>query len=352
MAMTAIDRVTTALAIYFDKLPSESRGLDTALCPTIDIQDAEGINLQDWGTTVATARTRAAGASTNTSTIDYGRQAIITPPVLAEQIQVEFAKISAGISETATATTAETAFYQRADRFLRQMILMSRAKSVIDLIRTGQYTVTDASGAGVVSYDFERDAALSMTYDATASGADPDEAMAAVVSALRDKGANEAQIGILLGANWLKFLTSSETFQSKAIRSDFAQSMNLPLVPGTENNPQGLATLGSYSVDGLAFPIRLMTYNPILPYRRTTAGDAAPYIPVDEMCAFPIGAGVTCVRSVNVPEAGRIVKRTGEIVIDGYVTDDAPSEYIRGQSRTFCLFPDIDHTATVVGTFA
>ncbi len=230
---------------------------------------------------------------------------------------------------------------------------MARMKMALDVFLEGKMVNYDEDGNSQ-EIDFSRDGSLTLTYDFTGINATFDESIKNAYDAGQAFGIPQGNLAVILGETWLtQFQTDAAVLEKRKttdVMSHIQENMQPPELQGVE----GLYVMGKYRVDGMAFPVWILAYNPSWQYVAYKGAAAAPFIPATKMIMFNLGAdGYRFNRGVEVlNDKGAIVRAVGDMVIDSFVDADPPQNWLRATSRPFYLLPNINHTSVTTGTFS
>ena len=230
----------------------------------------------------------------------------------------------------------------------------TRWKLALDTIRTGVFSPTGLQGRDIgLQIDYGRDASLSITYDFTAVGANVDEALFELYDAYRNQGGNQEAICIVAGSDWLTEFQKDEDVLTRMQANAANILVRQALMPPELRNVQGLYLIAEYLIPGTLTPVFICGYQPRYEFIQYAGASATAFMPSDEAIIFSIGdPRYRVFRGVDALDgSGNKVRTVGEIVFDGFVTQDPVNEWLRSQSRFAFVPGNVNRTGKSKGTF-
>lgn len=233
---------------------------------------------------------------------------------------------------------------------------MLKWKQSLDVLRTGAFEANDADGNSIgLGVDFSRDTDNDLTYDFTAGTPTFAEAVKNVQDQLIAKGCTLNNLVFVMGSDWLTQMSGDSDFQDilQANQAQFFARQSMLPAP-VASGASGMYLIGMYRAPGMVAPMLLASYQPGVEYKAYPGASAEEWIPTAEAFAFSLDSPRYYVkRGVEiVNESGRRMRTVGDLVVDGFVENDPPTEYIRSTTRHIFVPGNIDHTVRSTGTFA
>ncbi len=357
----ALDLFVRTAKKYYEEagnlLLAGKQGIDTFLFGTDDMDTAATFTLDSLIVNPHAVTFRHRDEESHVREYQGGRGTIITIPHASEKTP-----ISERLRDSVVAGIESTAGISLHDAKLMADIInqhvaawtSSRWKLAIDTIRTGVFTARGVDGESIgLDIDFNRLAAKSITYDFTAAGATIDEALLNLYNAYRAGGSTPTGICIIAGQNWISAFQTDADVMMRAIANTSNVLVRQALMPPELFATQGLYLVADYLIPGTLTPVYLCGYQPQFDFVSRPGGVAEPFMPEDEAVIFSVtDTRYRVFRGVDAFDAGgRIIRTVGELVFDGFHTDDPIEELIRSQSRFAFIAGNINRTARCEGIF-
>ena len=359
----ALDLFTRTFKRYYEEignvLQGGKQGIDTFLFGTDDMDDAATFAMDRLLSNPWAVTFRHRDAESHVREYTPGVGTIIPIPHASEKTAISELlrdSVVAGIESTAGVSLHDAKLMSD---IINQHVggwTATRWKLAIDTIRTGIFTAHGIGGADLgLDIDMGRLAAKSITYDFTAAGATIDEALLNLYNAYRAGGATPSGIVVIAGLNWISAFQSDTDVLERAKANTSNVLVTQSLMPPELLNTQGLYLVAQYLIPGTLTPVYICGFQPQFDYVGAKGATAVPFMPVDEaiiLSTVDSASRYRIFRGVDAFDTGGSVIRTvGEIVFDGFKTNDPIEELIRSQSRFAFLAGNIDRTAVCVGTF-
>lgn len=230
----------------------------------------------------------------------------------------------------------------------------TRWKIALDTIRTGIFSPKGLNGQDIgLEIDFSRDASLTITYDFTAVGATIDAALKALYDAYVAMGGSMQEVCIIAGAQWLQKFQSDEDVLERMKANTANVLVRQNLMPPELRNTQGLFLVADYLIPGTLQPIYLCGYQPRYEFIAYKGATATAFMPTDEAVIFSVSdPRYRVFRGVDaLSGGGQKVRTAGEIVFDGFVSQDPVTEFLRSQTRFAVVPGNVNRTGRSTGTF-
>ncbi len=344
---------------YGNVLMGGKQGIDTFLFGADDMDTAANFTLDSLIVNPHAVTFRARDEESHVRDFEGGHGTIIPIPHASEKTPITERlrdSVIAGIESTAGISLHDA---KMMNDILRHHVggwLATRWKLAIDTIRTGTFTARGINGESIgLDIAFNRDAAKSITYDFTAAGATIDEALLNLYNAYRAGGSNPAAICVIAGLNWISAFQTDADVIERAKANTANVLVTQSLMPPELLNTQGLYLVASYLIPGTLTPVYICGFQPQYDFLGVKGGTTEPYMPVDDAIMLSINDAPNryrVFRGVDAFDAGgNIIRTVGEIVFDGFKTNDPIAELVRSQSRFAFIPANINRTAVCAGIF-
>ena len=345
--------------LYYEDQGLMGKQIDEVLFPTLDESTNTMVKVDEFTGQPFTARAIVKGQPANVREFVNGSGSEWEPPIVKEKTPIDEALDDAVI----VGNEASAAYTQQATDLINKIIdgpkghvvahKMARAKAAIDVYRTGIFSLPLENG-GTVEFDYGRATDLgNMTADFTASDT-IDSAIKEMYTAMKAYGVPSGQLAILMGSSWYSEFQSDSTVIAKRQSFTAANLINESMKPAILEGAEGLYYAGDYNVDGMAFPVKILVYEPDWQYLATNGGTSTAYMPADEAVMFNLGGAAWRVnRGVTVlDDNGAKTREVGDIVFDSYTDNDPVVDWLRSNARFMYVRGNINHTARMTGTFS
>jgi len=262
--------------------------------------------------------------------------------------------VVAGVESTAGFSSHNA---QLLEKIIRDHVVghtVTRWKLAIDTIRTGKYSPTGAGGQDIgLEIDFNRDAAQSIIYDFTETGATIDAALKAMYDRGNAKGMSKGNRVMILGSKWLEEFETDDNVLERMQANPSNVLVEQNIMPPELQNTKGLYVVGRYRIPGTVGPVWITAFNPDSAYIQYKGATATDFMPEDEAIMVGLDSGrFRIFRGVDALDgSGNITRSVGEIVLDSFVSKDPVGEVLRSQSRVAMIPGDVDKTVRSEGTF-
>ena len=351
----SFDTLTTTMKLYYEDQGMMGKQIDEVLFPSLDESAKATVKVDDYTGQPFTARAIVKGQPANIRNFVNGTGNEYEPPIVKEKTPIDEElddSVIVGNDPTAPASQQMMDLVTKIIDGPKGHVIahkMARAKAAIDVFRIGVFSLPLENG-GTIEFDFGRNESLDITADL--SSVTFDQALLAMYKALNPFGFPQGNIGLLAGQSWFSRFQSDEKVLEKRKATNAAaliqERMNNPFFQGAE----GLYDMGMYNVDGMASPVRILTYSPDWPYLAKEGGNTSPYLPADEAVMFNIGGiGWRINRGVTVKDGqGRKSRQVGDIVFDTFGDDDPVVDWLRSNARFMYIKGNINHTCRSKGS--
>ena len=361
MADTLDKFLRSAKELYEDvqnQLAAGKQGIDRFLFPNVDIDDSANFALDRYVLNPYGIVFRRAGEGSVVRPYTPGVGEIYEAIRASEKTP-----ISENLRDSVVAGFESTGGFSGSHAKLLQDIFKdhigghnsTRWFLALQTMRTGKFSPYGIDGNDLaLEIDFSRDAGNDITYNFTDAGAGIDYALQEMYAVYRSQNGKKGNLAVILGADWLEELETDADVLEKMTANTANEVVALNMMPPELNNTDGLYVVGRYRPAGMVVPLWILAYEPDAQFVQYKGATAQDYMPSDEAIMFAIGeTRYSIFRGVDVLDGnGRIVRASGEIVIDTFTESDPPSEYIRSSTRMAFIPGDVDHVVRSTGTFS
>jgi hypothetical protein len=359
----ALDLFVRTVKRYYEEsgniLTGGKQGIDTFLFGTDDLDTAATFTLDRLVSNPHSVTFRHRDEESHVRPYEAGTGTIITIPHASDKTPISETlrdSVVAGIESTAGISVHDAKLM--AD-VVRQHIggwLAARWKLAIETIRTGIFTARGINGEDIgLDINFARLGSKSITYDFTAVGASIDQALLNLYDAYRAGGSTPSGIVIIAGLNWISAFQNDANVIERAKANTANVLVTQSLMPPSLLNTEGLYLVANYLIPGTLTPVFICGYQPQFDFVGAKGSAPVPFMPVDDAIIFSTVDSVSRFRVFRGVDAfdtgGNVIRTVGEIVFDGFKTNDPIEELIRSQSRFAFIAGNINRTAVCTGTF-
>ncbi|MEM9423617.1 MAG: hypothetical protein AAF975_02365 [Spirochaetota bacterium] len=355
----SIQTLTRAAQVAYAETLGSERGpeIDQVLFPAVDISPAAEIELDQYLHGAAVMRVRTSGSPANTREIQAGTRTTHTPPIHGEKVMIDETlrdQAIAGVPASNWQATMEARVNRiigGPDGFVESW-LMARRHAAVQYLETGKIALHDFAAQSYEEFDFGRAADNAFNWDFSTSGNNFDGAVKKAYEAARTAYCPTDGLCLLLGRKWQeRFDTEAEVIKKREA-TQATELVQLNMQPPRLQNVEGLSIIARYRVAGVSLPFWVLTYEPMLPFKRSPEAAPTSYVGDDKLLFFSLkSGGYRFYRGVDYLDGAQNIQRAaGGLVIDSFTEKDPIAEVIRAQSRFFYMPSNVDHTVCVSGS--
>lgn len=340
------------------KLLQEGKSITEMLFPSVEPTENAAVLLDTYTSSPYGAAYVEPGSKSIVRTVENGSGTLISPPVASEKTPIDSATKDLAFSGAEVTESYMTRLTRIMDRTMKQHVEahnMTKYKQALDVIRTGEFVANGVGGKDLgLSITFSRDAANSMTYDTTATGATAFAALKKIETQARAQGTPVSNFVVLCGSDWLDYIATDKGVIEYMQANPSASLINASMVPPKLQGVYGLTVHMMLRPLGMLAPVYICSYQPDTEYIAYEGATAAPWIPATEAVAFSLSDKRYTVQcGVDVLDGnGKAVRTVGDVVFDTFTENDPVADYIRSQRREIFVPANINHTFRLTGTFA
>lgn len=343
----------TGRILYEQKYLQGPKQLFEALFRTEDMDDSANILLDEFIDSPYAVAYRDKNNQAHIRKYIQGNGTLYEPPIASEKTAIDEVLRDAAVEGVEATSGFNTAQMRKTDKIVgihSTAHIMTKNKQALDMLLEGIFY---AKGIGATDIgkneDYSRNASNALTADF--SSVDIDTALAAINARLTATNTPRENRAVIMGSSWQKELESDTTvltkMQANTANVLIRQNLNPPMWAGVE----GLEWLGEYRPEGSSNALQLLSYNPGVSYKASASASASAWIGATKIVGFSFNSPTWRVyRGIDVVDNGKIRRATGEIVFDGFVSDDPVAEFIRSSTRHLFLYGNIDHTVVSTGS--
>jgi len=340
------------------KLSNPGNNIASLLFPTVDEDTNAAFLLDTFVSSPYGVAYREPGSQSVVRAFEQGSGQLITPPTASEKTAIgqELKDlIISGGEPTEAFMTRFNRIVSRIQGIHTEGHNMTKFKQAIDVMRTGKFEANGVAGKDLdLDIDYNRDAANSLTYDFTDTGATFSEALKNLEVQANKQGTPKSNRVMIIGNSWANAMLEDEHMQKYMQNNPSNNLIASNMMPALLQNTQGLTVLTQYRAPNMLAPVYICTYDPDTQYVAYKGATPAPWIPDTEAIFFSLADKRYSInRGIDAFDGnGKVVRVTGDIVIDTFSNPDPIEEYLRSQSRHAFVPANINHTFKSTGTFA
>ncbi len=351
----SIQILTETAKLYYEDMAFKGKQIDEVLFPSLDNSRNTTVKIDTYTGNPFALRALTKGQEAHVREYEPGDGYEFEPPVFKEKTPIDEHLRDSAVAGVDPKSGAADHVRQAVHHIVEgpkgflAAARMTRVKAALDVFLTGKFTAYNGDET-VKEIDFERDSSLTLT--ANFSSVTMDAALKAMYDALTPFGIPRGNLAVLMGSDWFADWTADADVKEKRNYTNPESMIEEKLIPDLLKGAEGLRVAARYSITGVPVPVWILTYEPNWPYLATKDGSTAPFMPVDKAVMFNLGGpGYRCNRGVDVTSPSKqIVREVGDLVIDSFIDNDPPVEWLRSNARFMYLPANINHTCVSTGS--
>jgi hypothetical protein len=357
----SIQLLTRSVAKYAEeKHLEQKKQLHNFLFPIDDFDDSAEIFIDEYFGDAFAAATITQGDVAPVVLYQPGSQNSYTPELMKRKTPIDESLRDSAV----VGLPADSPFKKILQRRVRNIVdgpmgfmpafKMAKIKMAINLMLTGTLLTYDENGTLKTTVDFGRTAGLTDTYNFTTSGNNMDGALLQAVVALQAQGVDDSALAVMMGSTWLSDYENDSAIIARQAFNRENETVTSNMLPPELQGCQGVRVIGRVRPAGSSVSVLVLTYTPGCSYKAYSGDTASAFLPATKMFmwsmntpAWNFGRGIDVVNSAN-----KIIRVSGPVVLDSYISAEPVAEFIRASARPFMAVSNIDHTYACTGTFS